>query len=155
MRRRFVTLLAAGAATLLITAPAWAWPNWFQGEPTLLTPGGATGYYIWHDADGLSLRTTSHTGENHFSGRLTTDGAFRGVTLARPETGDGLAMVGPDHLRFSFHTHQHLDGIDFHIEGGSWVRFDLELNGSPIGPRRIFVGRFNQHPGDNTFTIWR
>jgi hypothetical protein len=46
------------AVALLVSFPmaAFAWPGGTEGAPAL-THSSPMGYYLWHDGDGLHLRT--------------------------------------------------------------------------------------------------
>ena len=146
MRRVLLSILVVAATFWLATAPALAWPGPFYGEPTALTPGGVTGYYLWASPGQIHLRATSHAGSNTFAGRITTDGSFGPVTPVVLEHADHIALIGSDEIVFAFETHQRIDGLDFHVDGGTRVKFELTINGAPARPARIFMGHGNNHP---------
>lgn len=154
MKRLLSIALVAVVAFIAMVQPAAAWGGPLDGRPTLLGPGSPTGYYLWTDG-GLHLRASSLAGLNTFTGRITTDGVIRDARKVSGEGRDWIQQLGPGELTFSFATHSFNDGIDFHVIGGSYVRFDLSLNGYPISTDRIHLGRFNHHPLSNPVILPR
>lgn len=155
MKTRVLTIFAALIATFaLAVSPALAWHNWIEGQPTLFGPGSVRGYYFWHDAAGLHLRTTTRGEWHEFTGRLTTDGTFYNVTVVRPE-GNDVVVEGGSVLTFAFHTSDGVDGVDFRIDGGNDLRLALNIDGHRIDNDRVFVGQANAHPASNPFVVVR
>lgn len=135
---------------------ALAWSPRLQGEPDQFRPGDSRGVFIWHDRDGLHLRTTTHGREHVFSGVIRTDGHFRDVHSVRAERDDRYRLdCDRDTINFRFHTAGGVDGLDFRIKGGDKVYFDLYMDGHKIATRQIYVGRNGWHPHDNTFVLHR
>lgn len=150
-----VAVTAAGTAGAQSAAPATAPARLAAGAPDL-HPRAPTGYYLWHDEGGWHLRTHGPGARHEFSARLTTDGTFTAVDAVRLEHRDRIAITdGGRTLRLHWHTYDGLDGVDFRVQGGTFLRFDLELEGRPITPERIFLGRRGHHPAHNPFTLVR
>jgi hypothetical protein len=149
-------VLAFGALALATAAPAFAWEQIIEGKPAALEAGGLDGAYFWHDPDGLHLETTdAQRAGHHYTGTLTTDGAFTAVQLVRPENDDSFTQPAPGILTFSFVTFSGIDGIQFHIDGGTQVTLDLQLDGHELPVDNIFLGAYSQHPKSNPFTVTR
>jgi hypothetical protein len=143
-------------ATLLLTAtvPALAWENRVEGLPSPV--GDTTAYLIGHDGAGWHVATHGPRQQHHFTGVLTTDGAFTDLQLRHPEHPDGVRLgAGGRELRLNFQTSDYVDGVDFRIDGGSRLTFRLQVDDHPIAPARIYLGAAGQHPERNPFTIWR
>jgi hypothetical protein len=137
------------------------WPAWIQGRPVSLEPGSAPGFYFWHgfggEDAGLNLYTTTPWNSEHtFTAVLTTNGTFRDLDRSRFEPADDAAISGGGHvLVVRLHTYDGIDGVNFHIEGGTFVTLRLYHEGHEIDPAFIHVGAFGVHPNDNPFTVYR
>ncbi len=144
-----VALFAAAAASV------FAWSGDVQGAPKMdeTTP---TGYYIWHNDDGWHLRTHGPGDDHNFVARLHTDGVFADVDSVRLESADNFAVTDAGHtILLRFHTYNWTDGLNFRVVGGSYVRFNLGLDGQEISTDSIFLGEDGQHPDSNPFVIHR
>jgi hypothetical protein len=160
-----VMLLAAstlfGGGTAQASGIDGHWPAWIQGRPLSLEPGGTTGFYFWHGVggadDGLNLYTTTpYDRETTFTAVLTTNGRFRDLHRERFEPADASAISPDGHrLVLRFQTHDGIDGVNFHLEGGTYVTLRLYKEGHEIDPSSIFVGAFSVHPDTNPFTVYR
>jgi hypothetical protein len=157
LARRFgAATLAAVTALALITGAALAWTGHVQGRPASFSAGGTDGYYVWHDDAGLHLRTTDSSGVFKYTGVLRTNGTFADVNAVRLEPDDRFEVLDGGHaLRFQFITAEGVDGLDFQVDGGTRVRFDLERDGHRIDASNIFLGEDAVHPTHNPFAIHR
>jgi hypothetical protein len=157
LARRFgAATLAALTALALITGAAFAWTGHVQGRPASFSAGGTDGYYVWHDDDGLHLRTTDSSGVFKYTGILRTNGTFADVNPVRLEPDDKFEVLDGGHtLHFQFVTAEGVDGLDFRVDGGTRVRFALERDGHLIDTSNIFLGEDSVHPKHNPFSIRR
>ena len=64
-----IALVAIAVPVLVVALPHSA----FKGQPTL-TPGSATGAFVWTDAAGLHARFTSKDGLTRFHGKVCASG---------------------------------------------------------------------------------
>jgi hypothetical protein len=148
-------VIAALAALIMTAAPALAWPDALEGRPPL-NHESPVGYYVWHDEDGLHLRTHGPGDEHQFVARLRTDGTFVDVDAVRLESRDRVRISDGGHvLVFDVHTFDWTDGTNFHVRGGERLRLDLELDGEPIATESIYLGADGEHPATNPFIIRR
>jgi hypothetical protein len=154
------SLAATGAAVLmgaLLVVPAFAWPGFFEGKPRQL--GGVddrAGYYAWHDDDGIHLRTTGPGPRHVYRGALVTDGTFEDVQLVQLEGDDGFTIEDGGHrLEVRFETWDARDGLDFHINGGTRLRMNLNFDGHDAPLDRIWLGEDGTHPPSNPFVLPR
>lgn len=152
MKRR---LIAAGVAAMLLAmfagaSPASAattprcdeghWPATVQGKPLSFEPGGAAGYYVWHDSDGWHLRTTTPTDRPHsFTGKIVSSDDIRLVRQFRDEGADRLSLNG-NTITFSMVTYNGVDGIDFKVGCTESVSFALKANGRAVPASNIWLG---------------
>jgi 4-amino-4-deoxy-L-arabinose transferase-like glycosyltransferase len=82
-------------------------------------------------------------GEHSFSGVLATDGHFTNALywdqLFRPNRPTAPKLsVSPSLLTFEGTSSQEEDGFEFAVEGGSWVSFDLLIDGVRH-PERVYI----------------
>jgi hypothetical protein len=164
-----VTLAATAAAATspapssgaVVTVPptrceTQEWPDAATGQPAGLMMGGATGFYLWHNAEGWHLEATHPTTDHMvFSGWFSSNGtiAFKRVD----DEHNDLTREGPgDHvLSFVFNNYGGVDGLHFETHCADWLQFHLFINGSPAGVERVYVGHTSVHPLAMPFTIDR
>jgi hypothetical protein len=155
-QRIVVAGIGVAAGLALFGGAALAWGERVEGMPTSFQAGAADGYYIWHDGGGWHVRTTDSSGVFVYSGTLRTDGTFDDVALAQPEGADQVQLLDGGHaLQFQLRTHEHIDGVDFRVDGGTGVVFHLEQNGQPISTSSIFLGQSNVNPVHDPFEVDR
>jgi hypothetical protein len=149
----FGVALIGGA---LLAEPTLAWPGLFEGRPDDLQPGGNLGYSIWHDDGGIHLRTSGPGPRHLFNAAIQTDGELLDVRLAQLEGDDSFQVSdGGEVLQLHFETWDHLDGVDFNIEGGHAMRLVLRRDGALIPTDEIYLGSDGHHPDANPFIIHR
>lgn len=128
-------------------------PN-LNGKPDAFDPGHSNGYFIWQDGKGLHLRATTPGPEHVFSGTISTDGTFEDVFGKSQGVDDGFHVnEDRDKITFTVTTAGGSDGIDLHVSDGSYVGFNLSMNGADVNPANIFIGRDGWHPGSHKFTL--
>lgn len=151
-RTVFGALGAALTIATLAVVPALAWSDRLQGRPDNLHAGGDVGYYVWHNDDGLHIRTTG-PGERHvFHGEVVTPGTIHNVELIRGEGDDAFALRDAGHkLVFTLETWDGIDGLDFNIDGGRGMTLRLERDGGLVSTSEIYLGNDGQHPEHNPF----
>jgi hypothetical protein len=155
-RRVGVAAIAAVTGIALIAGAALAWTGHVEGKPVSFSAGGTDGYYVWHDDDGLHLRTTDSAGVFAYSGTIRTNGTFVNVDPVRLEADDDVEVLdGGKTIRFQFKTAEGIDGINFEVSDGSTVRFSLRRDGARIDAGNIFLGEDSVHPKHDPFTIRR
>lgn len=141
---------------LMCSSFAFAWSPRLEGRPDMFRPGETRGYFIWHNDDGLHLRMTTHGKEHVFSGVIQTNGRFTDVEERNLENGDFYKVgIDKDKIIFRDTTAGGMDGINFKIKGGNYVRFDLFMDGHKIDTREIYVGDHGWHPEHSDFTLHR
>ncbi|CUH95235.1 putative secreted protein [Propionispora sp. 2/2-37] len=153
MRKGLVFVLV-GLFMLAWSGSVFAWSPELEGQPEDFRLGRSQGYFIWHDDDGLHLRTTTKYRSHIFSGILHTDGRFTDVDGVRLEDNDRYKVKQGGHtIDFRFDTSGGADGIDFKVSGGKKVEFELYMDGHRISPYKIYGGEDNWHPESNRFKI--
>src|SRR5438552_5208651 len=154
LRRSFVATLGAIALIAAFATSAFAWPAYVNGAPDI-DANSMTGYYIWHNADGWHLRTHGPENEHDFTARLRTDGTFTDVDPVALENGDVVMEDGDKVLTIHFHTFGATDGVNFKIDGGEHLNFNLKVDGKRIDTDDIFLGAIGRHPRHNPFMVKR
>ena len=156
----FSSLLAspAGAATATPKRPQVCdegrWPASVQGQPVSFHAGGPAGYYVWHDASGWHLRTTTPSTEGHtFTGRITASEDIKVLRVFKNEKADKVTRTGRS-ITFRFDTHNHVDGIDFKVGCAESLRFALSGEGRVWPASGIKLGATGDAPS-NPFTVTR
>ncbi|MCC6178299.1 MAG: hypothetical protein IT305_23595 [Chloroflexi bacterium] len=157
MTGRLVASLAAALLALTTTVgTTFAWPDRLAGRPEQLEVGGETGYYIWTDGDDVHLSTTNDEQVRFFRAVVRTDGEIQDVDQARLEDGDSYALEdGGRQLEIRFTTANHIDNIRWQVRGGTYMRFDLNVDGHPIRSRNVYLGADGHHPWAPTFRVAR
>ncbi|HEY7294540.1 MAG TPA: hypothetical protein VH916_05825 [Dehalococcoidia bacterium] len=137
-----------------VSASLLPWEARVQGMPQSFEQGGTGGYYFWHDDSGFHLWTTDPEGiDSHYTGTLTTDGAFSNAVLEHPENDDHFTSDGAGRLTFDLHTHSGIDGLDFSVAGASKITLDLWRDGHRIAVDNIFLGEDSVHPAHNPMEV--
>lgn len=126
----------------------------FDGRPDAFDPGNSLGYFIWQDQDGLHLRTSTAGKIHVFSGTIRTDGEFEDTFSKSADPDDSFRVSDDrDMITFQFTNMGDTSGIDLHVCDGTYVTFNLSMDGDEIDPADIYVGETGWHPGDSKFTI--
>ena len=154
--KRLSAFLVFALTLIALTGSAFAWPGSLEGRPDELRDN-ERGYFIWHDKQGLHLRTNNKGHQERvYTGVIRTDGKFVDVDDFRNERNDHIRVSRDrDTIWFRFSTAGGLDGLDFRIRGGDHVSFDLYVDGRQINKNQIYLGEQGRHPRDNNFTIRR
>jgi hypothetical protein len=115
-------------------------------------------YYVWYDKQGWHLRTTAKVGRN-FSGTIRVkDAKIKSCVPVglkdRQKVGDAWQVnEARSELRFAFKTSKLSDGFDLVVEGDEGqMEFELAID-NQRNPRAVFVGKSQQHPDQNPFTL--
>jgi len=153
--RSIFAILTALSLLFGASMSAFAASGPLEGTPTIAN-SAAAGYYIWHNDDGYHLRTHGPGADHLFTARLHTNGTFENVQPVLLESGDSYAVTDGGHtLLLHFHTYNGIDGVNFRIRGGEYVRFHLDLNDQLISTSNIFLGLNGSHPATNPFQVDR
>lgn len=155
INRTLLAVIAAITLLAVVTTSAFAWSPSIEGQSTV-TLDCSAGYYLWHDENGMHLRTHGPGEEHIFTARLRTDGIFYDVDAVRLESRDNFAVLDGGHtIVMRFRTYDAIDGLNFRIAGGSKLQLNLRLDGEQIATDQIFLGPDGKHPATNPFTIYR
>ncbi len=155
MRTKVLALLLACAALLAFAVPTFAWQSRLEGNPGV-TDASALGYYLWHDDDGLHVRTHGPGAEHVFAARFHTDGVITNLSPVRLEPGDQNYLENGGHdLVIYYHTYDGIDGVNFDIDGGTVLTGQADLDSTPISTSNIFLGASQENPLFNPFTLPR
>ena len=84
MRNKVFALLFACTALFAFSVPTFAWQSRLEGNPGV-TDSSPLGYYVWHDNDGLHVRTHGPGAEHVFAARFHTDGVITNLSPVRLE----------------------------------------------------------------------
>ena len=156
-----VLAISAAAVIPAVAADAAAapcdegrWPATVQGKPGSFVQGGRAGYYVWHDARGWHLRTTTPRRSPHsFTGTIVSSGDIKIVRQYKDEGRDTVTVNG-NRMTFSFVTYNGVDGLDFKVGCTRSVSFSLKAYNRLVSPSRIWLGR-DGTARRNPFTVTR
>ncbi len=122
------------------------------GRPTGLVPGAPEGVWIWHDAAGWHLRTTTARNPHQFRGTIWgMKGDVGNVKVVRAEQGDRFRKKG-NRLFFDYRTNGHEDGVDFMIAESDCALVNITVDGR-AQPDRVRSGGQGVSPKRQTFKV--
>lgn len=132
------------------------WPAVVQGRPESFAPHGAKGIYVWHDERGWHLGVT-HDGEGPvvFEGRISVNGRLLGVERRTEGRDEARITHGHRQIGFRFVNWGWIDGVDFVTRCTDKIVVSASIDGSPVTPDQVFVGREGTHPPRTPFVIKR
>ena len=154
--KKIYSIFILSVLILSFCSSAFAWSPRLEGKPDNFDPGQSRGYFIWHDKNGLHVWTTSR-GQNHeFSGVIRTNGKFANLSDQRFERNDFYKLSSKrDVITFKFKTDGGVDGLNFKVEGGQYVDFDLFIDGHRVNPKDIHIGDRGWSPKGSDFRLYR
>jgi hypothetical protein len=132
------------------------WPAAVDGRPTQLAPGAAAGVYLWHDGAGWHAFVT-HPGHQKVTFNISvTSQAKLVATRARDEHDDVVLEHNDDHTA-TLHAQNfgYLDGMNFRTDCSPRIVVSGTVEGRPLTPSDVFVGRGNDHPDHVPFIVTR
>jgi hypothetical protein len=133
-----------------------------QGQPDELNPGEVFGYFIWQDdQDRWTLQTTTNGEQRNFTGTIDTNGTFSDVRTLQSKRPQGTMVDSTVSNRINFSLKSgnsdqtdKMSGLSFMITDGSDIRFRLSVDGQPIDPAKIFLGKASYHPSNSAVKIY-
>jgi hypothetical protein len=111
-------------------------------------------FWIWRGkGEGWHVRTTTAGKEHSFWGEIavTGGGIMTDLRANRTELNDRV-RGNPSGAAFEFRTAGFQDGIDFKVDAGNCIEFELKINGKAM-PNRIFLGGRQVNPSTNRFKL--
>ena len=126
-----------------------------RGCPDGFDAGDAAGVRICHGTEGWRLDTTdpAKSGAHEYTGQISSNGKITDVYLVRPENDDSATVDGEGRLNIDFKTYSGIDGVDFRVDGGTELTFNLSVDGQQLPPRHIWLGDKARHPETDPFTL--
>lgn len=113
------------------------------------------GFWIWRGPkDGWHVRTTTSGKEHSFRGEVAVvggNGVMTDLRANRTELNDRV-RGNPSGAAFEFKTAGFQDGIDFKIDPGNCLDFDLRLDGKSQ-PGKIYIGGRQANPPSSHFKL--
>ncbi|MSP62342.1 MAG: hypothetical protein EXR72_18820 [Myxococcales bacterium] len=134
-----------GLALLLslttVAAPAEA-RKAAAGKPAFKA-GDPEAIWIWHDAAGWHLRTTTARRTHAFRGVVRGQG-FSEVKATRKTLDAKVIVLGDASIRFDFDSFEGIDGFDWKA-AGPCTTWELRIDGRPMA-ERVHVGATGESP---------
>lgn len=112
------------------------------------------GFWIWRGPkDGWHVRTTTGGRQHSFMGEIAVrgGGVMTDLRPNRTELNDRV-RGNPSGAAFEFKTAGFQDGIDFKVEPGNCLEFDLKMDGKPH-PGKIYIGGRQTNPPSHWFKL--
>jgi hypothetical protein len=112
------------------------------------------GFWVWRGPKGgWHVRTTSGGKEHHFHGEIAVRGSglLTELKANRTELNDRV-KGNPSGAAFEFKTSTFEDGIDFRVDPGNCIEFDLKIDGKSQ-PDKINLGGGQAHPDSHWFKL--
>jgi hypothetical protein len=125
------------------------------GPPKDLVRGHPDAYWIYQDAKGWHVRTTTqgHKVIKTFKIRITiTEGSISDVKATRTEGKDTLRSTSRK-IESYLATSGEMDGFDFQVTGARCLNFELLLEGQKPDPKIIRLGASMVTPASSEFAI--
>ena len=160
--RRWTTAVGTALGTALLLADltmstVFAWPEGLEGRPRQLDSGNPLAYFVWTDeSDTVHLSTTTAETPHYFHAVIRTNGEIENVDQNRLEDADRYEIRDGGHvLVVDFHTNGYIDNIRWDVKGGSFMHFNLDVDGHNIDADRVFLGDDGHHPAQSDFRVPR
>lgn len=112
------------------------------------------GFWIWRGPkDGWHVRTTTGGKQHNFHGEIAVrgSGVMTDLRASRTELNDRV-RGNPSGAAFEFKTAGFKDGVDFKVDAGGCLEFDLKLNGKGQ-PAKIYIGGRQTNPPSHWFKL--
>jgi len=151
MNNSMKILVSIVLSVALLAGIAYSWQSSVNGKPPFKI-GKSRGYFIWKDRGAWNVCVTTRGKAHSFSGTIITDGKISIIRQMELETGDYISKSGKNKLQFRFKTQGGLDGFSFRTTG-SYIKFELEIDGKHAPPALIHVGSGNKRAPSNPYTI--
>jgi hypothetical protein len=147
-----VPLLALACATTPATAPSGP-PTIGAGRPNF--EGKSGGYWVWADAEGWHLRTTSAGPMRDFTGVISPlkGGKIEGLRPARANSRYEKLAVTEKGIEFRLPTQADVEGFDWQVTSGC-NRFELKAEGE-VTPGLVRLGGMGDAPPQIPFDLCR
>lgn len=123
-------------------------------RPASLQETSGPGFWVWRGPQGAwHVRTTTAAQQHSFRGEIAVqgEGLLTDLRANRTELNDRV-RGNPSGAAFEFKTAGFEDGVDFKVEPGNCIEFDLQLDGKPA-PKRIFIGGRQTNPSSHVFKL--
>lgn len=131
------------------------WPAFANNAPVNFRTGGPQGIYLWYAAGLFYVRFYNpvlvpivFTGSVAANANISTTGQYL-------ERYDDVLRKGRKSASFRFHTTYDLDGFTVKASCATAITFRFSLNGVPVGPQQIFIGRNGGNPTNIPVTFIR
>jgi hypothetical protein len=127
----------------------------YQGRPTGYDSANAASYQIWQEGNRWHVLTVNNTGARHsFAGKIETNGVFAEVLTMPAENSEGVTMkVENAKIEFQINSFATSNWFSFRIVNSQNATFALYIDGVPVNPFNIYLGRQNLHPNGNAFSV--
>ncbi|MGH9187190.1 MAG: hypothetical protein ACRD0U_15460 [Acidimicrobiales bacterium] len=132
------------------------WPDDVNGRPAELEAGAATGLYLWHGEDGWGAAVT-HPGHRpvRFEVVVRSSGRIYAVERRTERRDDVDVSADFDTARLHALNWGWIDGMAFRTACAKRIVVSGSIDGVPIAPDQVFLGRHGVNPTGTPVLIER
>lgn len=129
---------------------------WYRPDESIVK--NRARYYVWYDSSGWHVRCCA-VRNRVFNGTVTIENGRIKACLPvglKEKTQKDSWTLSKDRLKvaFTFETSTKSDGVDLVVEGDEGkIKFDLAISPDKQTGAQVFIGRNQQHPPSNPFTL--
>ena len=124
-----------------------AWNPLYVGKPATLRAGAAAGLYLWIDGDRFTLETTrSNSNASTISGSIAVNAPVLDVRGHGLDPNSDVLNPQTDGASFSFLNTGGIDGLEIRSPCATRVTVNATIDGQPVSPVQVWVGRGGIQP---------
>lgn len=132
-----------------------AWNSAYQAKPGNLREGAAAGLYIWFDGDRLFVETTRpNQTRSIITGSVVVNAAVSAVNGVSTDSGD-IVSAQTNGATFSFNNTGGIDGLELRSPCATQVIITATIDGQPLLPQQVWIGKGSITPGVVPVTLAR
>ena len=155
VERRVITAPVPQPVPTVAPCVVPAWNSAYQAKPGNLREGAAAGLYIWFDGDRLFVETTRpNQTRSIITGSVVANAAVSAVNGVATDSGDVISAQ-TNGATFSFTNTGGIDGLELRSPCATQVIITATIDGQPLAPQQVWIGRGSLTPGVVPVTLAR
>jgi len=155
VERRTITASVPQPVPTVAPCALPAWNSAYQAKPGNLREGAAAGLYIWFDGDRLFVETTRpNQTRSIITGSVVVNAAVSAVQGVSTDSGD-IVSAQTNGAAFSFNNTGGIDGLELRSPCATQVIITATIDGQPLAPQQVWIGKGSITPGVVPVTLAR
>ena len=155
VERRAITAPVPQPVPTVAPCAVPAWNSAYQAKPGNLREGAAAGLYIWFDGDRLFVETTRpNQTRSIITGSVVVNAAVSAVKGVSTDSGD-IVSAQTNGATFSFNNTGGIDGLELRSPCATQVIITATIDGQPLAPQQVWIGKGSITPGVVPVTLAR